>query len=260
MRDVYLHSLPCPQLHSSVRQTLSVSRTGQVPGTALPISPAAYSGWGAVPRVPPTSQHLWGCSSSPGGSSSPPPLRLPGELCPAHPRAPQSLPSRRAQGSEQHPPTGPTASRVYGSSKSARRGPTSALSIGSGAPRPAHWRCRRRPALHKAPLGGAAFVGSRQRQSRQRRGRRGGMRSRRRGGAGQPPWPVSTGRGVPVREVFWGCVQLWRSHRPAEKLVADGATPQPAPRRARDAGGRGVEGREWKDAELREAGLWRVKR
>lgn len=100
-------------------------------------------------------------ASSPGRSSGclgsvapfflecPPPLPAPAGSVPG-----AMLPG----GSPQHPGR---RCRCLGGCKSARRSPTSVLAIGSGAPRPAHWRCRCRPPLHKAPLGRAGPVGDR---------------------------------------------------------------------------------------------------
>lgn len=53
-----------------------------------------------------------------------------------------------------HPALPGRASTAISGSKSAAHSPTSPLSIGSGTPRPAHWRCRGRPALHKPRTGG----------------------------------------------------------------------------------------------------------
>lgn len=94
-----------------------------------------------------------------------------------------------------HPALPGRASTAISGSKSAPHSPTSPLSIGSGTPRPAHWRCRGRPALHKARTGGRSRRESGGAEpGGGRRGGRCGMRSprhRRRGGTGQPPAPVS---------------------------------------------------------------------
>lgn len=58
------------------------------------------------------------------------------------------------------------------------------------------------------------------------------MRSRRRGGAGRPPWPVSSVVVLLLREVSRGLrggeggSQLRHGHRPGEKLVEGGAGPR----------------------------------
>lgn len=125
----------------------------------------------------------------------------PGSDAPLVPEPPPPLPAPAGSVPGAMLPSGssPPQHPCDGDSKSARRSPTSALSIGSGPPHPAHWRCRRRPPLHKAPFDRASPVGSRGSggtgagRCGGRQGGRCGMRSRRRGGAGQPPWPVSKG-------------------------------------------------------------------
>lgn len=246
------------------------------------LAPAALTGGGkpcpGVPRPPPTPRHPRGDRRSAAPllrAGSPPPPPLPPATSPSsrgfgYPGSPPS-PSPRPPAPEgpvpgamlpggSPPQHASRRCRRDGGSKSARRSPTSALPIGSGAPHPAHWRCRRRPALHKAPLGRAGPVGSRgaakpgpEPGGAARRGERCGMRSRRRGGAGHPPWPVSLGgsegggwcgllrevsRGLPARGGGGG-FQLRHGHRPGEKLVAGGAgrwARSLAPQRGGDAG------------------------
>lgn len=201
----------CLQLHSSVGQTPPAPRPGQIPGSAHRVTPAALAGGGerypAVPQVPPNPQHPRGdhrdaapllrARSPPQPASSPaaaPPAR---EAMPRSSRSPPSpLPARRVQCPGRCSPGGsPPQHPCDGDSKSARRSPTSALSIGSGPPHPAHWRCRRRPPLHKAPFDRASPVGSRGAAEPEPGGAAGGEAGAAgcapaaAGGAGSPPGP-----------------------------------------------------------------------
>lgn len=146
-----------------------------------------------------TGMQLLSCEpGAPRSQPAPPPrLHLPGRRCPAHPGAPHHhFQPRRAQCPGRCSPGGsPPQHPCDGDSKSARRSPTSALSIGSGPPHPAHWRCRRRPPLHKAPFDRASPVGSRGAAEREPGGAAGGEAGAAgcapaaAGGAGSPPGP-----------------------------------------------------------------------